>query len=188
MEERRMKPLTATQEKMRVKKLTAIKADLLSNDEDVVLKAIKGVKDHGDASVIEPLLLVLNRMDDLEVQREIRKLLFSLKDNKTVPELIRLASTPAYSEHGQLLLSAIWESGLDASEQFTPLIELAKQANYEQLIEIMTIVDQIALGEDQAENEEAIRVLTEHIAKHAKDERSQLWVSMTQQLTERLVG
>ncbi len=183
-----MKPLTATQEKMRVKKLDAIKVDLLSDDEDVVLKAVKGVKKHGDASIIEPLLLVLNKMDDTEVQNEIKELLYSLKDNNTVSELIRLASDAKYSDHGQLLLSAIWESGLDANDQFISLIELAKQANYEQLIEIMTIVDQVVLGEDSTEYEEAIKILRDHIAENAKDERSQLWVSITQQLTERLVG
>lgn len=183
-----MKPLTATQEKMRVKKLDAIKVDLLSNDEEVVLKAVKGVKKHGDASIIEPLLLVLNKMDDAEVQKEIKELLYSLKDNATVPELIRLSGTEEFSNHGQLLLSAIWESGLDASNQFIPLIELAKHANYEQLIEVMTIVDQVVLGEDSTEYEDAIKILRDHIAENAKDERSQLWVSITQQLSERLVG
>jgi len=183
-----MKSLTATQEKLRVKKLNALKVDLLSDDEAVVLSAVKGIKEHGDASVIEPLLVVLNRMDDEELHQEIRQLLFSLKDNRTVSELVRLASDETYVEHGQLMLSAIWESGLDASEQFLPLIELAKQASYEQLIEIMTIIDQIVLSEDGTESENAIRILRDHIAENAQDERSQLWVSITQQLTERLIG
>ncbi len=183
-----MKKLTATQEKMRVKKLAEAQKALQSDDESVVLKAISEIRKHGDSSILEDLADTYLRIDDLEIRSAIIKLLHSLKDDAAVGELIRLSEIEKYDTIHALLLSAIWESGINSGPYLIPLVKRSLTANYESLLEIMTIIDNTEGAASAEQIEQALAIIQEHLGEAPKDERAGLWVTISRSLSEQLIG
>lgn len=181
------KPLTATQEKMRQKKMAVIKADLQSDDETIVLAALKLVKQHGDPTVIDYLCMVLNKFEDDAVQKEAKNILFSLNESENVPALIEAAGKAENKDLSATLLAAIWESGLDAFHELDNIIQLSLKADYDELIEIMTIIDNIDFGAETEPIEQNIKVIQEHLTTNQNDDRSALLVSIVRILRERIL-
>ena len=183
-----MKKLTATQEKMRVKKLAEARKALQSDDESIVLKAISEVKKHGDSGILETLANTYLRIDDQEIRTAITELLHSLKDDEAAGELIRLSEVEKFSAIHSLLLSSIWESGINSGPHLVKLIKRSLTADYDSLLEIMTIVDNAEGSASPEQIEEALTLIQEHLSEAPKDDRAGLWVTISRSLSEQLIG
>jgi hypothetical protein len=183
-----MKKLTATQEKMRVKKLADAREALQSDDESLVLKGISEIKKHGDSSILEVIAQTYLRLDDQEIRKAITALLHSLKDDDAVKELIRLSEVEEYTAIHSLLLSSIWESGINSGPHLVALTKRSLTADYDSLLEIMTIVDNAEGSASPEQIEEALALIQEHLSEAPKDDRAGLWVTISRSLSAQLVG
>jgi hypothetical protein len=69
------------------------------------------------------------------------------------------------NKHRIALLSAIWESGADASEYIVELVRLFMEASIEEALEIFTIITNNCEDAKQESIEESIEVYKEHHSK-----------------------
>ena len=119
----------------------AVIKDLKSNDESFALKAIEKIKKGGDASYITDLLEALSATTELSIENAISQLLFDLKDQVAVEELVNQFSNPAFSSIRVLMISACWQSGLDLSHRLPDFITVASIGTYMECLEVLTVIE-----------------------------------------------
>lgn len=136
-------------------KLNNIIKDLLSGDNQKILVAIKQLRISGKPEAIHPILDVYIENNDAEIKQEISSLLFDLKLEKAIDELIKAISSKKYSEIKPFIISIFWQSGLDVSNHIDFLIKQAIKNDYLVCLEVLTVIENF----DATFNEEEINDL-----------------------------
>ena len=99
--------------------------DLLSEDNKKNLVAIKQLRISGKPEAIEPIIEVYLNNNNTEIRNEISALLFDLKLEKAIDELIKAIASKKYVEIKPFLISIFWQAGLDVSNHLEFLIRQA---------------------------------------------------------------
>ena len=115
--------------------------DLQSNDEKVALKAIEKLKKAGDAGFIPDILTALKDTSEIGIENAISQMLFDMKDQSAVEELVNQLSNPAFADIRIIMLSACWQSGFDLSHRLPDLITVASTGNYMECLEVLTVIE-----------------------------------------------
>lgn len=117
---------------------------LSSSDEKQVKQALAGLKTDGDATVIEHLAdLLLSDKDKGKFTKEILEIFSSLKDTSTVPAMIEVLRNEKYLPVRQLLLSTIWNSGLDYTEYMSDFVLFACEGDFLEALDCLTILENL---------------------------------------------
>ena len=116
-------------------------ADLSSLDEKKVFTALKQVRKHGKREAIIPLIDLLCSTTNEEVKNEIAAILFDLKDQSVVEDLIIALEDEKYTDEKSTLISIFWQSSLDSSEHITTIVKQAITGNYIIGIEVLSVID-----------------------------------------------
>jgi hypothetical protein len=122
-------------------RLSNILSDLSSSDEKKVFTAIKQLRKHGKKEAIKPIIELLSSTSNEEVKSEITTLLFDLKDQSVVEELINLIDSNNYQSEMATLISIFWQSSLDSSENITSIVKQAIKGDYLVAIEVLSVLD-----------------------------------------------
>ena len=122
-------------------RLNNIIKDLSSDVDKKVLTAIKQIRKHGKKETISPLINLLSTTDNVEIKNEITSLLFDLKDQSVVEELIAAIETGDYIKEKALLISIFWQSSLDSSQYISTFIKEAIKGDYMICIEVLSVID-----------------------------------------------
>ncbi len=176
------KKLTPTQEKVRQKKLVEIKKNLQSTEEVLVLDAIKNVKKHGDASVIEYLVHVLVNTDSEAVKGEIVQVLNTLKDQEVVEPIIEAVRDPKTEGYRNLLVSALWQAGLKVRGHLDFLVETAMKGDYLTAFECLTVIE----SADEIGSREEIEQNLQHLATYIESNQNKENLPVIQSIWEDL--
>ena len=129
--------------KVKVSQVTAqIIQDLNSDQESVVLKAIRKSRTKGTEQVIPVLFKVYETTKSNSIREAITKLVNELKSTKVVEPLIKQLSSPEESCR-LLALSAIWNSGLNVNEYVDEIIQLATTGSFMEAFEALTIIQNL---------------------------------------------
>ncbi len=155
-EKENMKKLTATQEKSRKKKFKKILETLQSGTTPEILEACKKLKEHGDAEAVPVMIDLLINHSDPEVVTEMKKIFKGLNDHEAITPILNAVEQDIGTKNKIFLLSAIWESGLNAGKHIDQLTQISTQAGNEEIIEILTVVDYV-------DNEIPEKTLTENL-------------------------
>jgi hypothetical protein len=160
-------------------------AELGDRDERKVIGALKRVPHEGSPEVIPALLSLLAAKPSKEVQLLLEKSLFNLKDAKCIDPLIFALTDKKLTEIKPDILTCIWQSGLDASDELSLLIDIAISDDFLTAIEVLTIVDNTENYRDE--------LLSENIAKldqaiTVKSDKNDLLGNLRQVLLEKLLG
>lgn len=115
--------------------------DLQSNDEQVALKAIDKLKKAGDASFIPEILAALRDTSEVGIENAISQMLFDLKDQEAIEELVTQLTNPEFAEVRVIMLSACWQCGLDLSHRLPDFITVASMGNYMECLETLTVIE-----------------------------------------------
>lgn len=182
------KKLTPTQEKVRKKKLVAIKADLQSSEEVVVLDALKKVRKDGDASVVEYLVHTLVTTDSEAIQGEVVEILNTLKDSEAVEPLIDAIKDPKTKGYRNLLISAFWQAGLNVKGHLEFLVLTAMQENYLTAFECLTVIESADEVGSREEIEQSLKQLAEYIEANQDKDNFPVIQSIWQDLRNKLIG
>lgn len=157
--------------------------DLTSKDEKKTLTAIKQLRKHGKPQAIAPLISLLNSSPSENITNSILSLLFDLKDQNTVDELILCIEDDGYESIKPILISIFWQSKLDGSSYIETFVKEAIKGNYLVGIEVMTIIDNF---DEATFNEEEIDNLKydldDAIMNEANKEKAQLLFSIKESL------
>ncbi|MCB0755015.1 MAG: hypothetical protein H6603_08495 [Flavobacteriales bacterium] len=119
----------------------AVIKDLKSNDENLALKAIDKLKKGGDASFIADVLTALRDTTEIGIENAISQMLFDLKDQDAVEELVNQLNNPEFFDIRVIMLSACWQTGLDLSHRLPDLITVASTGSYMECLEVLTIIE-----------------------------------------------
>ncbi|CAG5081900.1 hypothetical protein [Parvicella tangerina] len=157
------------------KVIATIIEDLGSNDDKKILAALKRVKSKGDASVIKPMVKTFAASTSEDVRGEIRALLAQIKVKKALVEIIE-SLADGDDDVNEMLLFAIWNANLNASNYLAEVAEASVKGNYMVALEGLTVIE----NQDGPFSEEVLNdaklVLNEYF--NQEDEKADLIKSM----------
>ncbi len=160
-------------ETVKQKKVKDLLATLESGDDKQQVKAVQGLKVHGNETVIEPLLLTLANNPSDAVYSEIVDLLNTPKSTKVPAEIAKALVDKRFVEIRHTLLTTIWNSGLDYRPYLTEIVTAGTEGEMMDALECITIIENIEgeMTEDQLF--EPLIVLTEYLGS-TRDEGPKL--------------
>ncbi len=122
-------------------RLNNIIKDLSSNDNKTVLTALKQLRKHGKPEAIKPLADLLLTSESDEISTTTINLLYDLKDQNVVDELMLCIEDEKYDEIKPILVAVFWQSKLDGSNYISSFVREAIKGDYMTAIEVMTVID-----------------------------------------------
>ncbi|MFT5819020.1 MAG: hypothetical protein ACI8ZM_000242 [Crocinitomix sp.] len=156
-------------ETVKQKKIKDLLSDLANGDNKQQIKAIQGLKVHGNETVIESLLLVLANDPNAGLYSEIVDLLNTPKSTKVPAEIAKALVDKRFVEIRHTLLTTIWNSGLDYRPYLEEIVTAATEGEMMDALECITIIENIEgeMTEDQLF--EPLIVLTEYLGSTQDD-------------------
>ncbi len=150
-------------ETVKQKKVKDLLETLASGDDKQQVKAVQGLKVHGNETVIESLLLTLANNPSDAVYSEIVDLLNTPKSTKVPAEIAKALVDKRFVEIRHTLLTTIWNSGLDYRPYLTEIVTAGTEGEMMDALECITIIENIEgeMTEDQLF--EPLIVLTEYL-------------------------
>jgi hypothetical protein len=129
--------------KSKSKMLDELKADLFSEREEVVLKALEKCQDYGDLTLIEPLIAVYGHSGNPEVKAIAAEMLETLKVSKTEAPFLSALKNAENKAIRKDILAFMWNSGCQPVDDIPFITSLAVEGNLEELLECVTLLDSI---------------------------------------------
>jgi len=155
-------------------RLNNIITDLSSLDEKKIFTALKQLRSHGKKEAIRPLIELLSSSNNEEIKSEIAALLFDLKDQSVVEELISAIESNNYQSEMATLISIFWQSSLDSSENITTIVKQAIKGDYLVAIEVLSVLDNYDTTFQEGEIEDLKFDLDEAIEEDDSEKRNLL--------------
>ena len=93
------------------------------------------------------------------------KILFNIKDQNVVGELLNALKSDEFVEFRADIAASIWEAGLNAEDRLIDLVEIAVISDYMTIVEICTIIENIETGFPYDEVTEASLLIIDIYAK-----------------------
>lgn len=144
--------------------------DLKSTDKEKILIAVKQLRSHGQKEAITDLLDVYISNEDADIKNSITNLLFDLKDEKSIPILLKAINDKKYASIKAFLISIFWQSSLDASEHLGTFIRFAVKGDYNICLEVFTVIESFDSSFDEDQIQDAIYDIEEKLDDDELDE------------------
>ena len=146
--------------------------------------AIRKLREKGNQKTITAVLSLLVERPSANVLEEIRRFLFDLKNDAAIEPLIETIGDSRFAEFKSLLISTFWQSSLDGSDHLLFFIEQAYQASYEELLEIITVIENLngPFTEDEILN--GVTILNEFMEEEDDEQKRNLLISMVEVLNQ----
>jgi len=120
-----------------------LKNKMFSADTNAVITAINALKEKGNKEYLPILFeLLLSKPED-EIQKEIMKLLGTVKDKDTVPAFVAALQEKKYSSIKKEILISCWQNGLDFSNHFAVFVDLVINGEWEVAFEAFTVIENL---------------------------------------------
>ena len=132
-----------------------------------IIKAIKGLKMHGNETVIEPLVKLYSTTTNNAVQSEIIDLLNSIKSTKVPAVLITCLTNDEYANARQMMLSSIWNSNLDYTNNLSEIVEAAQKGEMMDAMECLTILENMEGTLDEEKIMDALVSIKSYLSENA---------------------
>lgn len=130
--------MSETQKKL----MATIIADLDSNNDQLILEALKRIKSKGDATVIKPMIKTFAETTNDDVRDGIRVLLAQIKVENALIEMIE-SLADGDDEVNEMLLFAIWNANLNASNYIAEIAEASVKGSYLVALEGLTVIENL---------------------------------------------
>jgi hypothetical protein len=156
-------------ETVKQNKIKELLSTLANGDNKEQVKAVQGLKVHGNETIIESLLLVLANDPNPALYSEIVDLLNTPKSTKVPAEIAKALVDKRFVDIRHTLLTTIWNSGLDYRPHLAEIATAATEGEMMDALECITIIENIEgeMTEDQLF--EPLIVLTEYLGSTKDD-------------------
>jgi len=124
---------------------------LRSNNAQQIEKALIEVKDNGDSSVIFPLADLLLNSTYKQLHKEVVSIFSSLKDSASAAVMIEVLHSPIHLPIRQIVLSCMWNTGLDYSPYLSDFVQIACHGSWLEALDCLTILENLQ-GEIQEQH------------------------------------
>jgi len=156
-------------------------AALLSADDAQALTAITRIEQEGDAQAIRPLLNALAQTTSPAVEQRICNLLYQVKADKAVDELLAALDEPTLLGVRRTILATFWNAGLDVRDHLDRFITLAIEGDAQECFECLTVVENQEIWP-----EKACRLAMARVRKAAETESDAYKGTMLSDLADQL--
>jgi hypothetical protein len=160
-----------------LKLINQIISDLDSDQETRILQALAKVPEKGTDKVIPALIKLLEKDYSDAITEKTTTILSELKNSSCLPFLIEGLSSES-SRVREIILSAIWHSGLDASVYLPKIVRAGIEGSYMECLEALTIIENIDILPSDANIMESLVLLREEEEKSEKNENATLLAEM----------
>lgn len=156
--------------------LKTIKKDLQSSNDQVVLKALKKVRDKGDVSIVKHLLNLYTSTSNDEIKSTVKLIISELKISDAVTPLIDYLSNNN-EEANELILYALWHANLNPVNHIPEIIEACCKGNYMTALEGLTVIENLDGPFQEDVLSEAKLILNDYF-QSSEDEKTDLMKSI----------
>ncbi|KJF43475.1 hypothetical protein [Draconibacterium sediminis] len=118
-----------------------IKTQLFSADKDQVLAALNKLKESGNKDYLPILFELMVAGCEAEVEKQIQKLLGTVKDKETIPVFISALQEEHFKPIRKNIATVCWQNGLDFSNDIEVFVDLVINENWETAFEAFTVID-----------------------------------------------
>lgn len=118
-----------------------IKTDLFATNTERVLSAINRIKEKGNKHYLPMLFELLASHPKNEVEKEIVKLLGTIKSKDTVPYFADALENEKYKPIQKSILTACWQNGLDFADYWPLFVEIVINEKWETAFEAFTVIE-----------------------------------------------
>ena len=118
-----------------------VQKKLFSANSEQTISAIQSIKEKGNKLYLPVLFDLLISNPEEEVQKEIYKLLGTIKKRDTVPVFIEALKEEKYRKIRKPLLTACWQNGLDFREYLPVFVQCIIEEDWETGFEAFTIIE-----------------------------------------------
>lgn len=150
---------------------------LQSHDTSVVLDAIKKNRKEGNVKSFEVLMNVLRDTDEPTVEAAIIEFLFDLKDQESVPVLMRCIRDKEFEYYRHFLIASFWQSAIDGSDELAFFVEQAIKGDYMSCLEALTVVENFDAAYNELELADLEADLQEAAAKEKNKDKKELLIA-----------
>lgn len=164
-------------------RLKNILNDLSSSEEKKVLTAIKQLRKHGKPEAIKPIIELLKNTSNETVKSEVISLLYDLKEQNVVDEIILAIKDDYFINEKSILISIFWQASLDGSEYLSTFVKEAIKGDYLTCIEVLTVIENFDATFQETEVEDLKFDLDEAISQEETEKRN-LLIGIRQVLDE----
>ena len=114
---------------------------LFSTHSETVISAIQNLKESGNKSYLPILFELLIANPENEIQKEILKLLGTIKDKETIPVFIGALQSDKYASIRKEIATVCWQNGMDFSKYFDVFANIVINENWEIAFEAFTVIE-----------------------------------------------
>ncbi len=150
-------------------RLQNIIKDLAASEEKKVLTAIKQLRKHGKPEAIRPIAELLKNTTNEIVKSEVISLLYDLKEQNVVDEIMSVIEDDYFVDEKAILISIFWQSSLDGSEHISLLVKEAIKGDYMICIEVLTVIENFDATFQETEVEDLKFDMDEAIAQEESE-------------------
>lgn len=120
-----------------------VKNKLFSAETNTVVDALNLLKETGNKEYLPILFELLLSKPEIEVEKEIIKLLGTVKDKQTVPVFCEALNEDKYKPIRKEILIACWNNGLDFSSHINVFVDLIINDEWEIAFEAFTVIENL---------------------------------------------
>lgn len=160
------------------KKREAIKKDLFSGDEKVVLAAVKKCEKNGDESLVQPLLIAFRDAQEGAVRAEIKKLLETLKVSKGEDVLIEALENEEFAPIAGEIMSFLWNSGFQPDHKIELIVNKGLEGDFMCAVEGLTLLESLNGPVDEASLAQGLIDVREFLLEHKDTENQNFQIAL----------
>jgi hypothetical protein len=168
------------------KKFEEIKAKLLSKDQKQVLEGIDSLDEYPFPEVVEPLIFVYAQSQNTAVKQKLTEVLTTLKISGLEEFFLKAIISTELNSCRKDLLHFMWSSNVQPTHGWPSIIELAIGGSYEEIIEILSLLDNTEHEIEEAELLESVSILTTHLHENKDEPTRAIKTLLLQELNTRL--
>lgn len=161
--------------KKKKSKNAAAIADLKSANAEKITAAIKSFHTTGDAEIVIPIIELWGNNPSVDIEKQIKELIQSLKDSSTVEPLMEAYRNPQFNGLKRKMTTAFWNSKLDFSSYVSDFVLFAIEGDFQDAFEALTLIEQFETGLSESSIMESQLLLKEYFGTEQKrDEQKDL--------------
>ena len=122
--------------------INKIKQDFLTNDNQVINKALSITRAKGNKQLILPLIELYKSTQEEGIKKEIKSIFSELK-KKDVLDILLPELENGNNEVKELILFSIWSSAIDMTDHIPLLVEACISGNFMVILEGLTVLENL---------------------------------------------
>lgn len=157
--------------------------DLASDNEKILLSALKRVRSKGNESVIPSLIKIIENNKSEKITTEAKGILLELKSTAAIPLLLEELENNPNSETRELVLNSFWHAGFNAHEHIEKFVAAAIKGSYMEAFEAYTVIDNLeGPFEEEVIMEAQLNLKSYFSSASESDEKYQIITNIAKQL------